>query len=80
MKKPHNPRQTPRRERRPENTLLTISLPKKLKDAIATAAASDRRSVSNWLVHLVEQVLDDTAPSSSVAESPTPYKTDTDDT
>jgi hypothetical protein len=45
--------------RNPDNTSLTISLPKQLKNRIEHAADADRRKVSPWCVIQLEKVLDD---------------------
>jgi hypothetical protein len=42
-----------------ENTTLTISLTKRLKNRIEEAAAEDRRKVSPWCVIQLEKILDD---------------------
>jgi hypothetical protein len=52
------------REKKPiyrsaENTTLTISLTKRLKERIEEAAAEDRRKVSPWCVIQLERILDE---------------------
>lgn len=46
-------------KRAEENTVLTVSLSKDLKQKIQAAAAEDRRAVSPWVVIQLEKVLDD---------------------
>ena len=71
----------PKPTRNPENTSLTISLPKVLKSRIERAAKDDRRPVSPWCVIELEKILDriesqktkdhqSQVPLSLVAESP----------
>ena len=45
--------------RSPDNTSLTISLSKQLKQRIETAADEDRRKVSPWCVIQLEKILDE---------------------
>ncbi len=44
-------------KRNDENVVMSISIPKELKDAIQSAAAADRRSVSNFIVTELEKLL-----------------------
>lgn len=46
-------------KRNPQNTSLTISLPKDLKSRIEEAAKEDRRPVSPWCVIQLEKILDE---------------------
>ena len=52
------------KDRGNENTTMTISLPKKLKDAITKAAESENRKVSNFLVTELVKIIDESQPSS----------------
>jgi hypothetical protein len=41
-----------------DNTTLTISLPKSLKNRLQTAASADSRKISPWCVLQLEKVVD----------------------
>lgn len=41
-----------------ENSTLTISLPRVLKQRIVTAAETDKRTASNWCVARLTEILD----------------------
>ena len=44
-------------DRSEDQTAISISLPKGLKDAIDEAAKADRRKRSNWIVAQLEEIL-----------------------
>jgi hypothetical protein len=44
-----------------DNATLTISLPKTLKDRIAAAAQAENRSISNWCVWHLDNLLQNKA-------------------
>ena len=44
-------------DRSDDQTAISISLPKSLKDAIDAAAKADRRKRSNWIVSQLEAIL-----------------------
>jgi hypothetical protein len=67
---------TPKRQRRPENDLLTVSLPKSLKVQLAEAARQDQRSVSNYLVRLLTRILYPDTTTAALDEKPREYGTD----
>jgi hypothetical protein len=51
-------------KRAEENTTLTISLQRELKERIEAAAATDRRKVSPWVAIQLEKALDEIIPES----------------
>ncbi len=62
-------------DRAADQTAVTFSLPKALKDQIEAAAAADRRSKSNWIVLALEQILagrgeDEDSVSASASPAP----------
>lgn len=44
-------------DRAEDQTVLGISMPKELKAKIAAAAAADNRSMANWCVHHLHEIL-----------------------
>ena len=64
--------------RRPENTTLTISLPKSLKARMEAAAADDSRKLSPWTVLQLEKIvrsLEQEASSPMIAAMADPAQT-----
>jgi hypothetical protein len=46
-------------QRRPDQTILGVSMPKELKARIKTAAAADRRPMATWAVLQLERICDE---------------------
>ena len=56
---PCNHMKTPRNKNRAaDQTTITMSIPIELKELIQRAAASDRRSCSNWAAKILAEYLD----------------------